>query len=491
LDKLNRKEDSVVSLKKRIWIALAAGLYPFLHFYSNNYNIANSWEQFVFLFSLCILVPLGIVFILPHLFRLRWLKKLRAYYLTAFNFLYFTGLLGLLIFHFRKGIFILILSGVGLLSLVLYRHLTKIIILQFLLAIMSLFTMVPRLYFVYSYDDSWTKIEPPISAIKFKQTPNIYFIQPDGYVNFSEIRKLPYDHLDMGFENWLTEKGFINYGNFRSNYFTTLTSNSSVFTMKHHYYQNINKSTAKTHRAMEDIVGDNNALRILNNNYYRTHLFTNNTFFLLNRKLKAYDFCNIPQSMIPFYKLGRLNNIDIISDLEATLKTQSDAPNFYFIENTIPGHVRNTERASRGVEKEREKYLESVERANDWLTSLISLIDEHDKNPLIVIMADHGGSVGLAYSSEIKERKLNASEISSVFSALMSIRWPNNEDPQNLNFKSSVNLFRNLFYYLSEDPILLKSYQTDKSFIYIMENNFVEVYECLDENGNFGYKKIE
>ena len=261
--------------------------------------------------------------------------------------------------------------------------------------------------------------------------------------------------------------------------------------MKHHYYRNINKSTAKTHRAMEDIVGDNNALRILNNNNYRTHLFTNNTFFLLNRKLKAYDFCNIPQSMIPFYKLGRLNNIDIISDLEATLKTQSDAPNFYFIENTVPGHVRNTKRASRGVEKEREKYLESVERANDWLTSLISLIDEHDKNPLIVIMADHGGSVGLAYSSEIKERKLNASEISSVFSALMSIRWPNNEDPQNLNFKSSVNLFRNLFYYLSEDPILLKSYQTDKSFIYIIENNFVEVYECLDENGEYGYVKLD
>jgi len=37
----------------------------------------------------------------------------------------------------------------------------------------------------------------------------------------------------------------------------------------------------------------------------------------------------------------------------------------------------------------------------------------------------------------------------------------------------------------------LKSYQKDKSFIYTMENNFVEVYECLDENGNFGYKKIE
>jgi hypothetical protein len=73
----------------------------------------------------------------------------------------------------------------------------------------------------------------------------------------------------------------------------------------------------------------------------------------------------------------------------------------------------------------------------------------------------------------------------------LSIKWPNDEVPQNLNFKSSVNLFRNLFSYLSEDPVLLKSYQADKSFIYTMENNFVEVYECLDENGKFGYIKLD
>lgn len=472
-------------------IALAAGLYPFLHYYSNNFNIADSWEQFVFLFSLCILAPIAILFILRLIFRLGWLKKLQAYYLTAFNFLYFTGLLGLLIFHFRKGIFALILLAVGLLSFVLYRFLNKIIIIQFLLAIMSLITLVPRLYFVYYYDDSWTKITENISTIKFKQTPNIYFIQPDGYANFSEMRKPPYNHLDMGFENWLSEKGFVNYRNFRSNYFTTLTSNSSTFAMKHHYFQIINKSNAKTYGTQEVIVGNNNVLRILKNNSYKTHFFTSNTFFLLDRKLKAYDFCNIPQSEISFYKIGNIREIDIVSDFEKTIKAQSSTPNFYFIEKTVPGHIKNSKWSTRGKDIEREKYLEKLETANNWLTSVIELINEHDENPLIIITADHGGYVGLAYLSELDERKLNAMETTSVYSALLSIKWPNDEKPQNVNFKSSVNLFRNLFYYLSEDPLLLESYQTDKSFIYTMENNFVEVYECLDENGNYGYKKIE
>lgn len=491
MDELNRKKEVRFSLKKRIWVALAAGLYPFFHYYSNNFNIADSWQQFLFLFSLCIVAPLGIVFILPYIFRSGWLKKLQPYFLTAFNFLYFTGLLGLLIFHFRKGVFVLILSGVGLLSLVLYRFLTKIIILQFLLAIMSLFTVIPRLYFVYMYDDNWTKISENIDAVRFKKRPNIYMIQPDGYANFSELRKPPYNYFDTGFEDWLTEKGFVNYRNFRSNYFNTLSSNSSTFAMKHHYFQNIHKSSSKTYGMVKAIVGNNNVLRILKNNDYKTHLFTDNLFFLINRKLEGYDFCNIPQSRISFHKIYRLEDINILSDFEKIIKAQSSDPNFYFIEKTIPGHIRNSKWASRGIEKEREVYLEGVERADAWLMSLITLINEHDENPLIIIMADHGGYVGLKYTGERDERKLNEMEVSTMFSVLLSIKWPIDVEPQNIDLKTNVNLYRSLFYYLSEDPLLLKSYQTDNSFIYTMENNFVEVYQCLDENGVFGYKKID
>ena len=486
VDKLNKSKPY-----SSVLIALAAGLYPFFHYYGNNFNIADSWPQFIFLFSICVLVPVALVFILPYIFRLGFLRRLRKYYLTSFNFMYFTGLLGLLIFHFPKGTFVMVLLAAGLLGFALYRFLNKIVILQFLLAVMSLVSLIPRLFFVASYDDGWTRISENISEVKFKQTPNIYFIQPDGFANFSDLRKPPYNYLDFQFEHWLSDQGFVHYDDFRSNYFTTLTSNSATFAMKHHYFQNIGKYTAKTYGTAEVIVGDNNALRVLKRNGYKTHLFTDNSFFLLNRKLKAYDFCNVPQNKLSLHKMGRLMEVDIISDFDETLKMQEDEPNFYFIEKTIPGHIRNSKGSTRGIKIEREKYFEGMESANNWLTTLIGMINEHDENPFIVIMADHGGYVGLSYLSELDERKLNEQETASVFTSILSVKWPNNEVPDNLSLKSSVNIFRNMFYYLSDNPLVLESYQSDSSFIYTMENNFVEVYECLDENGTYGYKKIE
>ena len=98
---------------------------------------------------------------------------------------------------------------------------------------------------------------------------------------------------------------------------------------------------------------------------------------------------------------------------------------------------------------------------------------------------------GLEYSSELKERMLNEAETASVFSVLMSIKWPEGQTPENLNFKSNVNLFRNVFYHLSDDPLLMKSYQADKSYLYNLESGQMEVYQCIDENGKYGYIKVD
>ncbi len=470
---------------------LAAGLYPFLHFYSNNYNIADSWVQFGFLVSLCLLLPVALTFLAPGILSFGPLKKLQKYSVAAVNFVVFICLLSLMIFHFKNMLLAGLLLGGGLLSFVLYRFLNKIVLLQFLLAAMSLFMMVPRLMFLFSYDDSWKEISENIDAVRFKKTPNIYMIQPDGYANFSVLREPPYSYDDTGFEDYLTDKGFTHYPKARSNYYNTLTSNTSAFAMKHHYYGNINRKNQKAQDAMEDIVGANNALRILKNNNYTTHLFTDNSFFLLNRKRKAFDHCNISNSELPIYRLGGLKGVDILADLSESLKDMPDGPNFVFIERTVPGHIKTAKMGSAGAEKEREKWLQSLERADDWLMKLIDMIDQHDKDALIIIMADHGGSVGLEYSAELKERTLNDWESMSVFSVMMSIKWPDNNVPQGLEFKSNVNLFRNLFYHLSGDDLFMKSYQSDKSFIYNLADGPLQVYEVFDENGNYGYKKLE
>ncbi len=471
--------------------ALAAGLYPFLHYYNGNFDIADTWVQFFFLIGLCLVLPVLLVLVFPFILKFSFLKRVRKTYLAGINFVMFVGLLGLLIFQFDKKIFALVLLGAGLLSFLLYKQLNKIVIIQLLLAVMSLVTLVPRLLFMHNYSSDWTLQPDQITAVKFKQTPNIYVIQPDGYANFSEMRKPPYNNEDKWFENWLLKHDFSNYENFRSNYYSTLTSNASLFAMKHHYYENTYPGNLKTYGSQEVIVGDNAVLQTLKHNNYKTHLLTDNSFFLVNRKLKGYDYCNVPQHKVLLYDTGGVKGIDIVSDLEKSLQTQGDEPQFYFIEKTTPSHIMYTTERSLGVEGERTDYLRRLKKAHGWLTSLIQLIEKHDPKAMVVIVADHGGYVGLTSVKEVEKKKLNELETVSVFTSLLSIKWPENNEPTGIEFDTSVNLFRTLFSHLGEAPELLKNKEENGSYLPLYDGMSANYFQVLSDEGVFDYKKID
>lgn len=472
-------------------VALAAGLYPFLHYYNSNFDMADSWVQLLFLIGICFLLPLTLVLVSPLIFKISFLQKFEKYQLAAINLALFAGLLSLLIFLSHRKTLVLVMFLTALGSMLVYKQLAKIVILQLLLAVMSFFTLIPRLIFVLNYSEDWTKIEEEVSRLHFKSTPNIYVIQPDGYTNFSELRKPPYDYLDTEFENYLADKGFVNYPHFRSNYHSTMTSNASMFAMKHHYLQNTYKGNLKTFGAQEAIVGDrNNALQILRNNGYTNHLITDNSYFTINRKMSLFDFCNVKQKDVKFYDTSGIPEADILPDLDEALRKTTATPNFFFIEKTIPSHVTYEESYSTGIEGERTLYLKRLETADEWVKGLISIIEKHDANPLIILVADHGGYVGLRYTKEVEVKELTELETISVFSSLLAIRWPNNNVPS-LNFKSNVNLFLNVFAYLSEDASILNYLEADKSFIPRYDGGSADFYECINENYQVEYIKLD
>jgi hypothetical protein len=475
-----------------ILIALAAGLYPLLHYYNGNFDIADSWVQFAFLTGLCLGVPLLLVCVSPYVFRIGFLQKFNKYRLTAINLAVFFGLLGLLIFHFnKKELAVLLLAAVAL-SFLVYRHLGKVVILQLLLAVMSFVTLIPRGWFVYNYDESWTETPDAITETTFLKTPNVYVIQPDGYTNFSELRRAPYNYNDRSFEDYLTETGFVNYPGFRSNYYSTLTSNSSMFAMKHHYYNNTYPGNLKTFGSQEVIVGEeNNVLKTFKHNGYSTYLVTDNSFFLTNRKLSGFDRCNIDQSQVKLYDTGGISGVDIASDFEDYLKDQSNDSNFYFIEKTLPSHIQYTKAASLGVKMERETYLERLERSHEWLQELITLIHSYDDDPMIVLVGDHGGYVGLSYVKEVENKKLSEMEAISVFSTLLSIKWADGFTAEGIDFKSNVNLFRQLFAVMSGDRKLLENLEADASFVPLYEGGSASFYKYIDDKGNSVFQKVE
>ena len=80
------------------------------------------------------------------------------------------------------------------------------------------------------------KMDPDdVASVVFKKKPNVYFIQPDGYTSLSEIEKGHYNMDASEIRGLLADNGFKLYNNFRTNYSSTLSTNSAIFSMKHHY----------------------------------------------------------------------------------------------------------------------------------------------------------------------------------------------------------------------------------------------------------------
>tara|TARA_R100000935_G_scaffold1847_3_gene5584 strand:- start:45319 stop:46776 length:1458 start_codon:yes stop_codon:yes gene_type:complete len=483
-----------MSLKKyEVKVALAAGLYPFLHYYNGNFDMADSWLQLGFLVAICFVLPFMLMALSKPMFRLGFLQKLEKYRMTGVNLVMFSGLIAMLIFLGNKKFIAVVLFCAALLSFLVYKYLKKIIVIQFLLAALSVITLVPKLWFMIQYNADWTQISSELQEVQLAQKPNIYVIQPDGYANFSHLSKPPYSYDNSAFESYLSNQGFINHPNYRSNYYSTLTSNAALFSMKHHYYQNTYPGNLKTMGAQEVVVGPyNNTLNILKNNGYTSHFITDNSYFLINGKQTAFDHCNIERKQVKIYDTGPVRGADIIPDFDAAMANLPQGANFVFIEKTLPSHVTHEKGYTTGVAGERDAYLIRLEQANDWLTSLIEIINKYDPDPMIILVADHGGYVGLQYVQEVETRKINSVETISSFTSMLNIKWPEGYTPKHTNIKSSVNMFRTIFAELANNDAILETKEPNTSYIPLYDSFFgAHFYECIDEDYNVVFEKIE
>ncbi len=470
--------------------AIAAGLYPLLFYYTNNFKMINSWSHLGFFASVFLLAPL-VIFSVAHIIsKGAFFKKIKDFVLPFLNFFFFIFYLNLAYYAGFSLLRTLVVFAIAvLLTLLLRKYLKEIILFQMILALIGVFTLTPVVITQLNYSKEWMKQPDSIESAVFKKKPNIYFIQPDGYVNFSELGRGYYRIENKNFENYLQEKKFKTYPNFRSNYAATLPTNSAVFMMKHHYYNNGFDFT-ETMDARNVIVSDNSVLRILKNNGYRTFFLTEQPYFLTNKPKLGYDFSNFTLKEIKFLTKGIGDPKDVIAPFNTYLKKFPEGPNFFFVEIFNPGHITNTIKDSKGVEGERKHYIEGIKESNKKLTQLTESILTKDPEALIIIMADHGGFVGMTNTHESYSKNTEPDFVRSIFSSVLAIHWPNGEAPEyDEKLKTSVNLFRILVSYLSENPSYLSKLQPDKSYIPINFGAPKGVYEYLDEDGNLVFKK--
>lgn len=471
--------------------ALAAGLYPLLHNYNSNFTLVNSWSQVLFFISMFLIVPIVVFLLVSYgIKRIKWLGKFQKYTVPILNLTVFVFLIIISTYGLKKKMLALALIIAIVLAIVLYKHIKKIIILQLLLAIIAMFYLIPVLLIPINYSNEWMKLDDAIEHVKFKKKPNIYLIQPDGYANFSELKNANYNFDNSEFETFLTATNFKMYQNFRSNYFSTLSSNSSMFAMNHHYYSNVKGQVHELYKARKIIVGDNPVVSIFKKNEYKTFLLLQKSYFLVNRSKILYDYCNIDYNEVPFMARGFGVTKDVNEDLVTVIKTNKSTNNFHFIQHFSPGHISTYKNKSQGKEEERAIYIDKLKEANTWLKEIIQLIVENDPDAIVVMIADHGGFVGLDYTMQTKTKLTDSELINSVFTSALAIRWPDNSSPHyDDHLKTSVNLFRVLFSYLSENEAYLNHLEDDKSYLQIKEGAPKGVYEVINNNGDVVFKK--
>ncbi|WP_432410154.1 hypothetical protein [Rasiella sp. SM2506] len=486
---LQKKDKHKLRFGFLLKLGIAAGLYPLLFYYGNNFTLINTWGHLLFFLGLFIVLPVITVVLGGNILNRISSTVWRMRGLTFINLFAFGMFLQLcLLADLKKSVSVIILAICSMAAFFIYRFLKKIMVLQFLLSLIGLVILVPKIYTFLSASDAWQELPDAITDVTFTQTPNIYFIQPDGYVNPSELEKGYYKIDNKNFEDFLSVNNFKNYANFRSNYGSTLSTNSAVFAMKHHYY-NGGENFSETLNARNVIMGSNPVLQILKHNNYVTYFISEKPYLLQTRPTLGYDFTNFGYDEIPYISTGLKTTKEVLPALTTYLNDGIKSPKFYFIQILKPGHINNRESYSVGVDGERDAWIKKLQLANTLLKETVATITAKDPNGLIIIMSDHGGYVGFNYTNQSYLKVEDPQKVNSIFSTILSIKWPGMAPEFDSQLVTSVNVFRILFAHLANDTQYLSNLEPDTSYLLIKEGKEQGVYQYIDDSGTITFKK--
>lgn len=477
---INSKKDTPVL------VAIICALTPLLFYYSNNYWAVNSWPHLLF-FSLCFFVPVILLFLgLYYGFKsINSIRQYTDYLLMSLILIFLFVFLRYTFFNSPKRTIVLAI-GIFILGFLFWKkpklNYKKLIVFLVFFSSISAFKVLVHI-FEDVKPDYWLKQKDDILDVKFKSFPNIYIIQPDGFVAQETLEKAPYS-FKSDLYNWLEQDNFTVYNNFRSNYPASLTSNASLFGMKQHKFAGMLFPEIEMANAREAITTSNAAISILKNNGYATHFIAEDEYFQQNRKQKNFDHFNIKKDDFPFLTDGGQTIKDVFVDLKQAMEKNNTKPSFYFVEKLLPHHV-GFYQTEESVKDEREKYNKRIIESGQWLKKVIHYITHKDETGIIIILADHGGWVGLKSFNDLHSND-NPVLINSIFSNIAAIKWNGNLEPNfDENLKTNVNLFRVLFSVLSKDPKYLEYLEDDSSYnLRLNSFGFKSVKKQIDSNGN-------
>ena len=307
--------------------------------------------------------------------------------------------------------------------------------------------------------------EQAIVSAELDRKPNIYLLLADAFSSFAYLDAKRIDVAE--FKGWLRDRGFRLYEDTFSNYHSTTDSMLSMLDMRHHYYRASEKAFEVSGAARQVIGGENNLIRLLRRNGFRT-LYIHQGDYLLLHGCTA-DFC-FPQvdelsgarvilrKVLPGFLVGRGKAEFALpmSVFRSEISTQLGVgeklaiPRFLYMHMFEPGHTK-AKVAGRCVEEtEVELYSRQVIAAADQVESIVDEIIQKDHDAVIVVSGDHGPFI--ANECERAGDIGTPEEYRDRVGVLTAIRWPTGYNNRfDGRIKTNVNVFRYVLGSLIDD----------------------------------------
>lgn len=350
---------------------------------------------------------------------------------------------------------------------------------------------------VFSILSNYDKVTPTIKLedkytskiyenVQFKVKPNIYLIVPDSYPSNIVLKRL-FNFDNRVFSTELNKLGFEIHDNYFSSYPYSLEGVHSILSMRHNYFKQTISKDALGLR--EEISGrGSSVINILMRNEYKSN-YIHETNYLLTKG------CFVEKCSPGSLEYEKLINtlqlfyyFDFLTELSSSYN--SDNEMIRRIEKTKPGdqkfiykHYMGTHSELKSYEKEytdlvpkfRKVFPTKIKEGNKILLSEIRQISKKDPSAVIIIVADHGSWAGAARTV----KGFTEDETLDKFNVFLAIKWGNGYRGQyDGEIKSSVNLFRYIFAFLSKDESILKTRVEDSSYL-----NYKGVVKKVVDNG--------
>lgn len=295
---------------------------------------------------------------------------------------------------------------------------------------------------------------------------NIYVLVYESYAGFETLAHYGFDNTSQ--MNFLEKKGFNIYHGIYSNSAISLGTTSRILEIDGKISQDARYYTS----------GNAFAPNIFKANGYNTTAIFKSSYFFGSSKIGWDEY--FPKENIT--KLGGKTltkaifegefRFDIFDDeydyehylqLKENFLSSNKKNSFFWSHNAYPGHSQNSGNCS---SNEKQSYFEGMKKANLEMKNDVINIFKNDKDPIIVLLSDHGPYLtkNCTLLNDYEKNKIDKYDIQDRYGTFLSIYWPEDISDNEHNIIITQDIFPAILSNISNNKKLFKELKVERNF---------------------------